>query len=125
MNKHHFSDHAAGAKTIWIIDFPKTKETYGTRPLVPFYISSKAPLRESYPIDHLLFEKTKENYTEFLDKLTKLSALLEKECKDTIKDIESAQNEVKSIDSSIDSLGYLIKKFNEMIKKLRKKPEGS
>jgi len=112
MKKGHFSERAAGAKTIWIIDFGKEKGEH------TFYIPSPpgTPGRdENLWIDTKDTQKITESYGEFLAAITKLCALLEKENKEMIKEQKA----------SLFSLGEVIKKFNEMLKRFRKKKDES
>lgn len=119
MKNNHFTDHALGAKTIWIIDFSNHEQITGKKPLFSLYAPSRS--WEKNPKDNTL-EQLKGNYTHFLEAITKLCNLIEKDCRENIKELSVTKEEIQSVDNSITALGNIIKKFNEMLQKLRKKP---
>jgi hypothetical protein len=109
MEKGHFSDHQAGAKTLWIIDF-----TPGEKPALYIPPPPGTPaMAENAWVDTTNLEDLKKNYGQFLAAIAKLCSL-----------IESRKEETKSIDSSINSLKDIINKFNEMLRRMRRKDDS-
>lgn len=119
--KNYFNDPKPGDKTSWVIEFSKEKQETNKKPAFFFYTPS-SPGKDNM-VDINALEKVQEDYTKFLEAITKLCTILEKGCQENIKEIQMAQEDVKSLDSTISTLGDIIRKFNEILNRFRKRKD--
>lgn len=103
-------------KPTWVIEF--SKEEIAGKPKISMRIPSEERKRDPKGL-----EAVNNNFNEFVNAINKLCSLLQKDCQEKMKEIEMAQEEAKSVDSSVANLREIVRKFIEMLKRFRKKDD--
>lgn len=129
MDARRFGGPSSGRKMDWVIQFsPQGTPPEGSkvRPGITFYIPAPrgTPEREqNLMLDTQGIEKIQHDYTHFLQSISKLCSILEKEGIERSEDLKKIGQDSQAMDSALQNLSEIIKKFNEMLKKLKNEGE--
>lgn len=129
MDARRLGGHAAGKKTDWVIEFPQGSalpEGSKLRPNILFFVPARPVASGSGKnvwLDTQGIQKVQQDYSNFLKSITKLCSLLEKEGMERSEDLKKIGQDSQAMDSALQNLGEIIKKFNEMLKKLKNEGE--
>ncbi|CRX37888.1 hypothetical protein [Estrella lausannensis] len=129
MESRRFGGQRAGREMDWVIQFsPQGSPPEGSKekPGVTFYIPAPRGPPESelnLLLDTQGIEKIQHDYANFLQSISKLCSILEKEGIERSEDLKKIGQDSQVMDSALQNLSEIIRKFNEMLKKLRNEGE--
>lgn len=129
MDSHRFGGQSAGRKMDWVIQFSREDappEGSRARPGITFYIPATCSTPEREPnllLDTQGMERIKHDYTKFLQSISKLCSILEKEGLERSEDLKRIGQDSEAMNSALQNLSEIIKKFNEMLKKMKNEEE--
>lgn len=123
MSLLHFDRNIAGAKTIWILQFnyrkPAEKSDWYVNPQIDFIIP--APTGGNNWM-RALSKKDKEALKR-LNSIQELCNGMKKECEKEVAKSDVSKSEEKDVAKKINNLEEMIKRFNELIKRLQNPSE--